>query len=201
MVLLKVAQLGHPVLRQKATPVPPGRIGQPELERLIADMVETLREYDGVGLAAPQVHHSLQLIVIEAIGERAGRGDIPLTVLINPRIVEASEEMVTDWEGCLSAGELQGLVPRARRVVVEALDRRGQPLTVTAEDFFARVLQHEIDHLEAILLIDRMPDLRSLTFAREFARYWVARPEAEPGRPDPAAAAPCVDESDVGGLY
>lgn len=184
MALLKVAQLGHPVLRHEAEPVPRELIGGAEMERLVADMVETMREYLGVGLAAPQVHHPIQLIVVEAVGERADRGEVPLTVLFNPSIVEASEEMATDWEGCLSAGELRGLVPRARSVVVEALDRGGQPLTVKAEDFFARVLQHEIDHLQATLFFDRMPDLRSLTFAREFAKYWAAPPPDEPARQD-----------------
>ena len=93
MALLKVAQLGNPVLRQTAKPVPPELIGKAELMRLVTDMVETMREYEGVGLAAPQIHLPLQLIVIEAAGERADRGEIPLTVLINPSVVEASEDV------------------------------------------------------------------------------------------------------------
>jgi peptide deformylase len=177
MAILKIAQLGHPVLRQKAKAVPAELIGKPELERLIADMVETMREYEGVGLAAPQVHHSLQIIVVGTDEDRSGQEALPLTVLINPRVVEASEETVTDWEGCLSLGDLRGLVPRARSVVVEALDPEGKPLEIEAEGFFARVLQHEIDHLQATLFIDRMPDLGSLSFLREFTRFWAPRPQ------------------------
>ncbi|MEE9305223.1 MAG: peptide deformylase [bacterium] len=184
MAILKVAQLGHPVLRQEAKPVPAELFGDAALERLITDMLDTLREYEGVGLAGPQVHHLIQLIVIEAADERTDRGEIPLTVLLNPRILETSEEMVTDWEGCLSAGDLRGLVPRARRVVVEALDPGGQPLTLKAEDFFARVLQHEIDHLQGTLFIDRMDDLQSLSFGREYLRYWAPRPSDEPDERD-----------------
>lgn len=184
MAILKVAQLGHPVLRHPAEPVPKDMIGRRGLEKLIEDMVETLREYEGVGLAAPQVHHSVQLVVVEFRGDKAGREKIPLTVLLNPRIVEASEEEVSDWEGCLSMGDLRGLVPRARSVVVEALDRKGQTVTVRAEDFLARILQHEIDHLNATVFLDRMPDLRYLSFSREFARYWIPPQQEEGGAGD-----------------
>ncbi len=179
MAILKVARLGHPVLRQPAEPIDPEQIGSPALQRLIDDMVETMREYEGVGLAAPQVHHSIQLVVLEAKADRVGRQEgIPLTVLINPRVVEVSEEVAADWEGCLSLEDLRGLVPRAQQVVVGALDRTGQPVTVKAKEFFARVLQHELDHLQAILFIDRMPDLLYLAFGREFARHWL-RPEGQ----------------------
>jgi peptide deformylase len=180
LAILKVAQLGHPVLRQKAEPVPKDMLGRPGLEKLVEDMVDTLREYEGLGLAAPQVHYPVQIIIVESRGDKAGQEEIPLTVLLNPQIVESSEEEVSNWEGCLSLGDLRGIVPRARSVVVEALDRKGQPLTLKAQDFFARVLQHEIDHLNATLFIDRMPDLRYLAFNREFARYWVP-PQPEEG--------------------
>lgn len=178
MAILKIAQLGHPVLRQPAAPVPKELIGTPGLEQFIEDMIETVREYDGVGLAAPQVHEPVQLIIIESRGERPGREPIPLTVLLNPRLQETSEEVASDWEGCLSVGDLRGLVPRSIRVVVEALDRDGQPVTLKAEGLFARVLQHEIDHLHGVVFLDRMEDFRALAFSREFARYWL-RPQTE----------------------
>lgn len=189
MAILKVAQLGHPVLRHPAEPVDERLLGTPGLGEFVNDMVDTMREYEGVGLAAPQVHQPLRIVVVEVSGERAGRKEVPLTVLINPRVVEASEETALDWEGCLSLGDLRGLVPRSRRVVIEALDREGRPVTVKAEDFFARVLQHEIDHLDATLFIDRMPDLRYLAFGREFARYWMSGPGEEPAEEEGEAAA------------
>lgn len=185
MAILKVAQLGHPVLRHRAEPVGEKLLGTPELEEFINDMVDTMREYEGVGLAAPQVHQPLRIVVVEVLGERAGRQEVPLTVLVNPRVVETSEETALDWEGCLSLGDLRGLVPRSMHAVVEALDREGHPVTVKAEGFLARVLQHEIDHLEATLFIDRMPDLRYLAFGREFARYWMSRPGEEEEGPQP----------------
>jgi peptide deformylase len=161
--------------------VPKEAVGQPALERLIDDMIDTMREYEGVGLAATQVHQPIQLVVIEARGENPEREVIPLTILLNPQYVELSDEKDSDWEGCLSVGDLRGMVPRSRRVVVEALDREGQPVTVKAEGFFARVLQHEIDHLHGAVFLDRMEDLRYLAFTREFARYWLGPQQAEPG--------------------
>lgn len=184
MAILKVAQLGHPVLRHPAAPVPKELIGGPELEQLIEDMIDTVREYDGVGLAAPQVHASVQLVVIECRGDKPGREAIPLTVLLNPRFVETSKEVASDWEGCLSVGDLRGLVPRSLRVVVEALDRAGETVTLKAEGLFARVLQHEIDHLHGVIFLDRMEDLRPLAFAREFSRYWLG-PKADEPEPEP----------------
>lgn len=183
MAILKIAQLGHPVLRQPAAPVPKELIGTAGLEQFIEDMIETVREYDGVGLAATQVHEPVQLIVIECRGDRPGREPIPLTVLINPRLQETSEEVASDWEGCLSVGDLRGLVSRSLRVVVEALDREGQPVTLKAEGLLARVLQHEIDHLHGVVFLDRMEDLRALAFGREFARYWL-RPQTEEPQSD-----------------
>jgi peptide deformylase len=172
MAILKVARLGHPVLRCVAEPLTRAEIRASETQRLIDDMVETLHEYEGVGLAAPQVHAPLRLTVIEVpAAPDAGREAMALTVLVNPVVTLLSEERVLGWEGCLSLPGMRGSVPRAPRVRVEAMDRQGRPLTFEAHDFSARVVQHECDHLDGILYIDRMKDLKTLSFIPEFERY------------------------------
>ncbi len=174
MAILKVARLGHPVLRTPAQAVPKERLHAPELQRFIDDMVETMREYDGVGLAAPQVHVSQQVAVIEVADNRRypGEGPIPLTVLINPRILSASKKLLEDWEGCLSVNELRGKVPRSESLEVEAYNRKGDKVKFHAHGFFARIIQHECDHLMGKVFLDRMPTLASLTHLKEFIRFW-----------------------------
>lgn len=175
MAILKVSKLGNPVLRQKARPVDPKEIPTPEFQRFLDDMVETMREYDGVGLAAPQVHVSRQAAVIEVKGSRRypDSPEIPLLVVINPQVLSMSEEREIGWEGCLSVDNLRGQVPRATRMTVKALDRRGRELTLKASGFLAVVLQHEIDHLNGHVYLDRMTDLSTLCHMREFYRHWV----------------------------
>jgi peptide deformylase len=170
MSILKVARLGNPVLRKKAAPVAPREIGTPEFQQLIDDLIATMREYDGVGLAAPQVHVSRQVVVFEVAD--ATRGKIPLTVLINPQVAAVSRELEEDWEGCLSVPDLRGRVPRHREVEVRGLDRKGKEIVIPARQFAARVIQHETDHLQGILFVDRMRTLASLTFLDEYGRYW-----------------------------
>ena len=174
MPILKVARLGHPVLRQVAPPVRPETIREAEIQRLIDDMIETMREYEGVGVAAPQVHVSQQIAVIEAKGNRRypDAPDIPLTVLINLEVTPLAPDMENDWEGCLSLIDFRGQTPRYRQVRAKALDREGQPLEFIATGFHARVLQHERDHLLGKLFIDRMPSLKTLSYLPEFSRYW-----------------------------
>ncbi len=171
MAILKVAVLGNPVLRTPAESVK--NVQAPDIQRLIDDMLDTMQEYRGIGLAAPQVHRSLQVVAIEE-GEhlpdefaKAG----PL-VLVNPRVVPTNSRMEEDWEGCLSVPNLRGKVPRHTAVEVEALDRRSRPLHFTAKDFFARVIQHECDHLNATVFLDRMKSFETLAFLEEYARYW-----------------------------
>ena len=138
-------------------------------------MVETMREYDGVGLAADQVHESKQLAVLE-VAENPRypeKPKVPLTVLINPKVTPLTEEMEDDWEGCLSIPDMRGKVPRYKSVRVQALYRSGKELSFIANDFHARVIQHEWDHLNGKVYLDRMPDLSTLTFLTEFARYWL----------------------------
>jgi len=139
---------------------------------LIDDMIDTMHEYEGVGIAAPQVHIAKQLAVIEVTRGPHGEKPIPLTVLINPRIVAASKALIEDWEGCLSVSDLRGKVPRGEWVDVEAFNRKGERVKFHAEKFFARVVQHECDHLAGKVFLDRMPDLSTLAHLQEFARFW-----------------------------
>ena len=174
MSILKVSRLGHPVLREKSRPLTPAFLAKSSTQTLIDNMIETMFEYQGVGLAAPQVHESLLLTVIES---RGGRGSIPLTVLVNPEVSVIGDspesEMIVDWEGCLSIPDLRGQVPRYRKLKVEALDRKGRKMKFVAEGFFARVIQHEYDHLMGHVYLDRMKDLQTLTHLDEMSRYWL----------------------------
>jgi peptide deformylase len=175
MAILKVARLGHPVLRRVADPLEAEEIGSPGVQRFIDDMIETMKEYDGVGLAADQVHVSRQVAVLE-VAENPRypeKPKVPLTVLINPRVTPLSEEMEDDWEGCLSVPDLRGKVPRYKKIRVDAFNRDGSEVSFTAEGFHARVLQHEWDHLNGKVYLDRMRDFSTLSFLTEFARYWL----------------------------
>lgn len=174
MSILRVARLGHPVLRGIAGNVTPDQLSSPALQKLIDDMIITMKEYDGVGLAAPQVHVSQKLAVLEVADNPRypHKPRVPLTVLVNPKITPLSNETEEDWEGCLSVPEIRGRVPRYTNIRVEARDRNGRELNFVAAGFHARVIQHEWDHLNGKLFLDRMRDFSTLTYLQEFARYW-----------------------------
>jgi peptide deformylase len=173
MAILKVARMGHPVLRAPSERVLEEDIRKDATQRLIEDMIETCREYDGAGLAAPQVHVPLRVVLMEVHDNPRypDAEELALTIVINPEIehLDATHQMV--WEGCLSVPDLRGLVPRSRRVRLRGLDRTGAPLDITLEGFPAAVVQHECDHLDGRLFIDRMGDLTTLSFLPEFNRY------------------------------
>ena len=193
MSILKVARMGHPVLRAKARPLSASDIRSSRIQQLIDDMFETMREYQGIGLAAPQVHASVRLFVAglapksdgevvddEDDDEDAGdRQSVPLMALINPEITPVGRETVEDWEGCLSIPDIRGRVPRAREIVVRAYDRTGKRIEMRVSGFTARVIQHETDHLDGILFFDRMMSFESLTFLDEFGRFWSHREVVE----------------------
>jgi peptide deformylase len=171
MSILKVAHMGHPVLRAKARAMERDEISRPEVQRLIDDMIETMIEYHGVGLAAPQVHEGVRLFVAHLNGDASEEAPAPLAV-INPEVVPVGTDIVEDWEGCLSIPDVRGRVPRAREIKVRGFDRQGARLEIRAHDFPARVIQHETDHLDGILFFDRMRSFETLTFLEEYARYW-----------------------------
>jgi peptide deformylase len=168
-----IVRLGHPALRTPAQPVAAGDLARPETQELIDDMIETMRAATGVGLAAPQVGVGLQLFVYEAALSEERDPGIPLHAVINPMLTPQSGEMVYDWEGCLSIPDLRGLVPRHPAVRVRGLDRNGRPLDYVATGFEARIVQHEFDHLHAVVFLDRMRDFKTLAFYDEWERYMV----------------------------
>ena len=172
-MILKVARLGFPSLRTAAKAIAVDAIKTPEFQRLIDDMIETMYEYHGVGLAAPQVHLGIQLAVLEVHEHPRypDMPDVPLTVLINPAVTILDQTKIEDWEGCLSVPELRGRVPRFRQLRVTALGRDAEKIEIVASDFHARVIQHETDHLKGEIYLDRMKDMRALGFLAEWQRY------------------------------
>jgi peptide deformylase len=161
--------MGHPVLRARAREVERAELKQASVQKLIDDMIDTMHEYHGVGLAAPQIHEGVRIFVAAI----APQQDEPLSpddepmVFINPVITPVGDERVEDWEGCLSIPDIRGRVPRARAIRVTAMDRVGGRIDITSQDFPARVIQHETDHLDGVLFVDRMRAFDSLTFLEE----------------------------------
>lgn len=168
MSILKVARMGHPVLRQRARELEPTEVRTPAFQKLVDDLIETMTEYEGIGLAAPQVHESVRLFVAGV----SGSGDnLKIVPFINPVITPIGEEQAEDWEGCLSIPGISGRVRRAKEVLITALDRRGKPFELTLKGHPARVVQHETDHLDGVLYFDRMTTLGTLAFNEERERY------------------------------
>jgi peptide deformylase len=169
MSILKVARMGHPVLRQRGRLLQMSELLSPAVQQLIDDMIETVHEYNGVGLAAPQVHQSLRLFV--ALLEEEPDASTTATVIVNPEIVPNTSTKEDGWEGCLSIPDIRGLVPRLTDITVRALDRAGRAVELRLRDFPARVAQHETDHLDGVLFFDRMTAMESLTYLDEYSRF------------------------------
>jgi len=186
---LKIWQAGEGVLRQKARPLTTDEILSRQIQGLIESMRETMYDAPGVGLAAPQVGFPIQLVVIEdpveliqklpprQVAERERR-PVPFHVVINPKLTLAVDERLEFFEGCLSVAGFAAIVPRARCVRVECLNERAEPLLITAEGWYARILQHEIDHLNGVLYVDRMKP-RSFSTQDNHARHWMDKSIAE----------------------
>jgi peptide deformylase len=163
---LKIAQLGQPALWQKALDVPAEAIPTPEFRLVVREMLDTLAEANGVGLAGPQVYVGYRVfLAMVRLPEEEQEGEVE--VFINPRIVWTLEEQAADWEGCLSFPELMVLVRRPRRVRVEYLDLQGQPQSLELDDLPARIVQHEYDHLDGILTLDRADSTHDIVKASE----------------------------------
>lgn len=169
MAILKIARMGHPVLRQVAESIPDA--DSPDILALLDDMVDTMDDADGTGLAAPQVHVPLRAVVyFVSAGRRKDDeegGDVPLTALINPEIEPLTDEIAYDWEGCLSVPGMLGLVPRVTKIRLRAETPDGTGIDQEISGFHARVVQHECDHLDGVLYLQRMDDLSLLLFREE----------------------------------
>ena len=180
MAIFKIAKLGNPVLRQVAKPVDLNDLAGSTMQTFIDDMIETMHHEGGVGLAAPQVNRSIQIVVLEyAENERyPDELSIPLTVLVNPVLSDYSQETKEGWESCLSLVDFRGLVPRSTTVTLNAYNQQGNKIKKTVSDFEAVVLQHELDHLKGFVFLDRMKDLTQLSYQEEFEEFWVKKEDA-----------------------
>jgi peptide deformylase len=175
MSILKVARMGHPVLRGRARALDRAEIKTAPIQKLIDDMIETMEEYQGIGLAGPQVHESVRIFIAGLQEDARSDDDDPAIVpvaMVNPEIVPIGSDVATDWEGCLSIPDIRGKVPRYKRVKVRAFDREGARMELQLADLAARVVQHENDHLDGVLFFDRMKGFETLTFLDEYSKFW-----------------------------
>ncbi len=176
MAILKIARMGHPVLLQPAAPVVD--TGAPEVQRLLADMAETLEDAGGIGLAAPQVFQPLRLFIYQVpAGRDDGGVEIPLSAIINPVVTPLEEALELGWEGCLSIPGLRAAVPRYRRIRLTGFDERGVAVDDVLSGFAARVVQHEADHLDGIMYPMRLSDFRYFGFNEELQRFPLPLPD------------------------
>lgn len=169
-VLRQVSQLGHPALRRKARPV--NNIGDGEVQRLIDDLLMTVKDVDGVGIAAPQVYEPLQIFIVASYpNPRYPKAPkMKPTAIVNPRVLSRSKSMIKDWEGCLSVPGIRGLVPRHKTITVEYKTRDGKTQKKTFKDFIARIFQHEYDHLYGMVYLDRLEMTRDIISEKEYLR-------------------------------
>ncbi len=169
MAILKIARMGHPVLLRRAEPVADPTT--PDISRLAADMIETMLDAGGIGLAAPQVHMPLRMFVMHLPVERTGEDPLPPFVVINPVVTPMGEERVLRWEGCLSIPGLRAAVPRFARILYTGTDTSGAPVGGEVDGLHANVVQHENDHLDGILYTMRVRDFSTFGFNEELARF------------------------------
>jgi len=162
--------MGHPVLRERARPLDKSDIKSAAIQKLIDDMIDTMHEYHGVGLAAPQVHEGLRVFV--ALLDEDPDAKSEAAVIINPEIAPNGSAVEEGWEGCLSIPDIRGMVPRYTDIRLKALDRAGRTIELPLKNFPARVAQHETDHLDGVLFFDRMKSFNTLTFLDEYSRFW-----------------------------
>jgi peptide deformylase len=175
MSILKVARMGHPVLRRRGRALEKSDLKNPLMQKFFDDMIDTMYEYHGVGLAAPQVHEGLRVFVA-MLDEEPGE-ESEAIVVVNPEIVPNAPTTEEGWEGCLSIPDIRGMVPRYTDITVKGLDRSGKSVELKLKGFPARVAQHETDHLDGVLFFDRMKSMQTLTYLEEFSRYWTKEEE------------------------
>ena len=173
MTLLKIAQIGTPLLRERAREVSREEVGSPEFQQFVDDLVETMRDAQGAGLAAIQVYRPIRVVAIE-VGDNPRypyKPKVPLTILVNPVLTPLSEERFDNYEGCLSVPDLRGVVSRFAELRVQAWDRHGNPIDKEVRGITAGTFQHEVDHLDGKLFVDRVTDPTTFCTWKEFARH------------------------------
>ena len=173
MTIIAIAQIGTPILRERAREVTADELRSDDVQRFIDDLVETMRDANGAGLAATQVYRGLRICAIEVANNPRYpyKPKIPLTVLVNPVLTPLSSEMFDNYEGCLSVPDLRGAVPRHAELRVQALDRHGNAIDREVRGITAGTFQHEVDHLDGKLFVDRVADTTSLCTWKAFARH------------------------------
>lgn len=173
MAIRKIASIGHPVLREPARAVTREELASPAVQTFIDDLIETMRDANGAGLAANQVHEPVRICAIEVSDNPRYpyKPNIPLTILVNPQLELFGDETFDNYEGCLSVPNLRGLVPRSTQVRVRAWDRRGGAIDMVVKGLSAGTYQHEVDHLDGFLFVDRVVDSRTLCTWAEFDRF------------------------------
>ena len=173
MAIRKIAQIGHPVLRQRAREVTLEELRSPGMQQFIDDLVETMRDANGAGLAAIQVYETIRICAIEVSSNPRYpyKPNIPLTILVNPVLTPVGDEMYDNYEGCLSVPNLRGIVPRHLHLRCQAWDRHGNPIDEVVHGLKAGTYQHEVDHLDGTVFLDRVRDPKTLTTWTEFERY------------------------------
>jgi len=175
----EVALIGNPVLRKVGRILEPDEIGSVGIRALVDDMIDTMHELGGIGIAAPQVGESLQLAIVEIAEESDRYPDTTafgLTVVVNPRITVLDHTEQAFWEGCLSVPDLRGVVHRPRKIRVDYTDLSNRPQSITVDDFVATVFQHELDHLQGALFVDKVRDPTTLSTVANYQRYWLDEP-------------------------
>ncbi len=195
MAIRKIARMGHPVLRQKARELTVTEILSPEMTSLLQDMIDTMNDYGGIGLAAPQIYEPIAVAIVDyqedhpRYAEQTQKQDkaaenssLPFTIVFNPKVTVLDATEQSYWEGCLSVPELRGWVTRPKKIQIDYLDIKARPKTVIAEGFLATVFQHELDHLDGVLYIDRVKNevgQTKLAFEEEYSRYWAKGSEED----------------------
>lgn len=175
MALRDVVKMGNPLLRKRSVEVSADELQDDKLQQLIDDMIDTMRDSNGAGIAAPQIGALTRVFIMEMMDNPRypNKPTFPLTIALNPKIIIISEDKIQSWEGCLSIPGIRGRLPRYATVQLDAWDRDGQPYSKVLTGFEAVVAQHELDHLDGILLIDRMESMETLSFQDEYERYWL----------------------------
>jgi len=173
MSLRKIAQIGHPVLRQQARELSSEELATPTMQTFIDDLIETMRDANGAGLAANQIYEPIQICAIEVRDNPRYpyKPNIPLTILVNPVLTPVDDETFDNYEGCLSVPNLRGQVRRHVNLHVHAMDREGAPIDEVVHGLKAATYQHEVDHLNGKLFVDRITDTSSLSTIKEFERH------------------------------